>query len=116
MTRAEESAPAEQEKPAEKQPEKANKGPASKRSEEEMVAAARKYVVPTGVGLPSEGKELGAVIDENKVLAVKLLRIISGNTENPKAMKFQPRTDEDKKLVKAADFLLKKTLEEQSPA
>ena len=64
---------------------------------------ARAYVIPEGHGIPFEGRTLGNVLDEKPVLGRKVLSILAGH-EN--GASFKPVTDEDNKLVLAAEHLL----------
>jgi hypothetical protein len=83
--------------------------PAAKvaRSVDENIAAARKYLIPTGYGLPNEGKALGEVLDASQKLGTHVLRILAGRIDgmaipNP----FVATSKEEKQVKAAAEFLL----------
>ena len=81
--------------------------PKSARSVEENIAAARKYLIPTGYGLPNEGKALGEVLDASQKLGTHVLRILAGRIDgmaipNP----FVANSKEEKQVKAAAEFLL----------
>ena len=71
-------------------------------TEADLIDKARMKVIPAG--LPGENKTIGGLLDENAVLGMHLIKILAG--KNPKVPAFVPTTDDQKKLVIAAQYLL----------
>ena len=97
-------------------PKKAEKAPAAvptgnghNLSPEELLERAKTYVIPEK--LPGAGKTLGGLLDENAVLGMHLLKILTGT--NPKVPAFEPKTSEEEKLVAAAKYVIDHIAQEE---
>ena len=83
----------------------------AKYTETDLIGKAREKVIPAG--LPGEKKTIGTLLDENPVLGMHLIKILAG--KNPKVPAFVPTTDDQKKLVIAAQYLLDHLATEDTP-
>ena len=81
-------------------------------TEADLVEKARGKVIPAG--LPGEKKTIGGLLDENPVLGMHLIKILAG--KNTKVPAFVPTTDDQKKLVIAAQYLLDHLAPANAPA